>query len=166
MCRRLISVIVISLIFQPYFSEAQHNENCAKAAKVESERSEKADISPRVVGGGQADYAPWQIFMSAQLKSKDIKTEGDIGEGDWCGGSIISKRYILTATHCVEKAINLKVYNIYVLAGELNRCKVKNFLGKLLKAEELHVHPDYSRGHIRRELGINNDIAIIKVILC
>ena len=69
------------------------------------------------LGAENADYAPWQLFLLAQLKNKEIKTEDDVEMNAFYGCVIISKGYILTATHCVNNFINLKKFNAFVLPG-------------------------------------------------
>ena len=75
----------------------------------------------RIVGGNHGAYAPYQVFFVYMLnKSKHIS---------WCGGTILNKRFILTAKHCVyndyyKTEINPKTAMIKVVVGEVNWCKV------------------------------------------
>jgi len=81
---------------------------------------------------------PWQVVLS-------------LNEGQGlCGGSIISKKEILTAAHCVD---NKNVQKMSVMVGDHNR-------GRPDGEEKFTVcskvqHPDYSRR------TINNDFAIL-----
>ena len=75
----------------------------------------------RIVGGNHGAYAPYQVFFVYMLnKSKHIS---------WCGGTILNKRFILTAKHCVynghyKTEVNPKTAMIKVFVGEVNWCKV------------------------------------------
>ena len=75
----------------------------------------------RIVGGNHGAYAPYQVFFVYMLnKSKHIS---------WCGGTILNKRFILTAKHCVynghyKTEVNPKTAMIKVFVGEVNWCRV------------------------------------------
>lgn len=53
----------------------------------------KRVFQPRVVGGNYAasKQFPYQVGLSTQKGGKFF----------WCGGSVISDEYVLTAAHCV-----------------------------------------------------------------
>merc|ERR1712243_97920 len=98
----------------------------------------------RIVGGKEvkqdAKY-PYQIWVQ--------------GMGA-CGGSIINKRYILSAAHCFgkvgQKNINLTDDN-YVMVGSNDMMGMD---GQFFMIEKIIMHPGYNA-----ELG--NDVALIKV---
>merc|ERR1712025_1552954 len=98
----------------------------------------------RIVGGKEvkqdAKY-PYQIWVQ--------------GMGA-CGGSIINKRYILSAAHCFGKVgqSNIKVTdNNYVMLGSNDMMGMD---GQFLMIEKIIMHPGYNA-----ELG--NDVALIKL---
>ena len=66
----------------------------------------------RVYDGQEANAViPYQVRM--------IVGNGDKNRGPWlCGGTIISRKHVLTARHCIEEA---KAKYIKLTAGRFNR---------------------------------------------
>lgn len=52
-------------------------------------------ISPRIIGGQEATphAYPYQVGIYVTYS----------GRTDFCGGSLVSKNYVLTAAHCAQK---------------------------------------------------------------
>ena len=83
---------------------------------------------------------PWLVY----LKIRD----------SWCGGSIIGRRTILTAGHCVYKPRDpIYDFEVRVYVGVHN---VARGLNSPLKVKEIVVHPKY-------EKRFDYDIAILKL---
>ncbi|XP_066594933.1 transmembrane protease serine 9-like [Prorops nasuta] len=93
----------------------------------------------RIVGGHDAPEGkfPYQISLKY------------LGRHN-CGGSILNKRYILTAAHCV-KGLNKDLLTVVVGITELNKH------GDEYKVESYLAHPDYD------SYKFVNDIGIIKL---
>lgn len=53
------------------------------------------NIRPRIVGGQEAvpHAYPYQVGIYVTF----------VGKKDFCGGSLVSPNYVLTAAHCVDK---------------------------------------------------------------
>ncbi|OWR49200.1 putative serine-type enodpeptidase [Danaus plexippus plexippus] len=96
--------------------------------------------SPRIVGGENAPVgsAPHQ----ASLRS--------IFGSHFCGGSIISKRWILTAAHCT---VGQSTFTIKVVVGTNSLTSG----GEKYSVEKIIVHEDYDGGEII------NDVSVVKV---
>lgn len=95
----------------------------------------KGDVNPYIVGGHDAteEYS----FMVALLD----------GGQQFCGGSLISPEWVLTAAHCVEgqdpSAVSLRIGSADRTSG-----------GEEAQAADITIHPDYNGTH---------DIALIKL---
>merc|ERR1712127_222884 len=109
----------------------------------------------RIVGGQEVSpkhKLPYQVLFSPC--SKDGACYG-------CGATILNKRYILTAAHCLydgsNKAITLKNGGKFrVMAGLHNKCKDEV---KMLSVSVVHQHPKWNMD----SADIDYDTAILKL---
>ena len=114
---------------------------------------------PRIVGDAvNATYAPFQVRL--------IYVDEAMDDMSYCGGTIISQRFVLTASHCLNKP--LTEFDLVVVFGSLNYCTVMKAVRKNPKgpwknavlAEKLYPHPEYTTNFNKEP---ENDIAIIKL---
>ena len=160
-------LIVLSITVQQVTSDML---SCA-AAKDDAVGGARKSIVSRVVGGRNATFAPYQIFFAWTFKS----------EMSGCGGTILNKRFILTAAHCVddnqgknEVLDPKKGALIKVIVGELNWCKaiglnITNDLFTDLSlaapvftqkfenvkdVSEVHMHPVSNGNYLLNDFGI------------
>ena len=115
----------ISIIVHQVFSTGLESEQlrcaAAKDGTIEAGKGiASRSVASRVTGGRDATYAPYQVIYQWTLKSNLSR----IGS---CGGTILNKRFILTAAHCVDENGSFfdakKTAVIKVVVGELNWCK-------------------------------------------
>jgi secreted trypsin-like serine protease len=102
-------------------------------------------IQTRIVNGyNQAiTGAPWQVALI------DVRGGTNWG-GQFCGGSIISAYWVVTAAHCVDVASRS---NYRILAGSAT---LGSGMSSLTVAEVI-VHPSYN------EVNARNDIALLRL---
>lgn len=116
------------------------------ALAVSSVQSVPANGVERIVGGKNAAEAqfPYQI----SLRNDSVH---------WCGGSILSENYILTAAHCVTREsgsggyVLEPVHRLSIQAGSNDRFRG----GTILPVAEIIVHEDYGE--------FLNDIALLRL---
>ena len=148
------ALYLVILTFQTSYCDDYNHQMCATTEAM-------SNPVPRIVGDAvNATYAPFQVRL--------IYVDEAMDDMYYCGGTIISRRFVLTAGHCLE--YTLKQVHVVVVFGSLNWCTVLEAVKLSLKenpkgpwknavlAEKLYKHPDYAS-----EKGMKNDIAIIKV---
>jgi len=136
--RRRIALLLALSCAAPAWAQAPQRD----ASTLLAERD-----NSRIVGGVPAREGdwPWQVFVFN-------------GEG-LCGGSIIAKRWILTAAHCVfdQKGTLVKPDRFRILEGTQDVDKAGIKRGHLLGVARVIPHEDY-RGPTHE-----NDIALLQL---
>ncbi|MFK7892975.1 MAG: trypsin-like serine protease [Granulosicoccus sp.] len=94
-----------------------------------SESGNDLTLSPRVVNGTQVtdNSYPWMVALL------------DSSGSQVCGGSVIAKRWVLTAAHCVEGA---SASQLSTLTGRQNLLASG---GEEINVSRIIIHPDYRR---------------------
>merc|ERR1712126_753897 len=103
--------------------------------------------SNRIVGGKEVNpkgKLPYQVLF------RPCNSEGRCG---LCGGTIVNKRFVITAAHCYNSMFT----KMEVIVGEHNECDGVNEGGKLIKVRKMTMHPDYN------SRTIDNDIAVLEL---
>ncbi|XP_067407694.1 plasma kallikrein isoform X1 [Emydura macquarii macquarii] len=107
---------------------------------------QQSKLNRRVVGGTVSSPGewPWQVSLQVKLSTKT----------HFCGGSIISNQWILTAAHCIDNFESPDVW--YVYAGILKLSEI-NKDTPFFKVQKIIIHPQY----VIAETGY--DIALMKL---
>ncbi|KAJ2311648.1 hypothetical protein IWW54_002524 [Coemansia sp. RSA 2705] len=99
------------------------------------------NLLPRIMGGSQADYNKYPFIV--YLYNQADKT--------FCGGSIISDVWILTAAHCIKSASSS---DITVFVGQ---AEYALDMSKGSKVAEVNNHPQYD------DSTMENDISLLRL---
>nr|AYV99586.1 venom polypeptide [Dolopus genitalis] len=90
----------------------------------------------RIIGGENGDISDFPYQLSLRIAGRHN-----------CGASVISKRWVLTAAHCLEKILAI---DITLRAGST----FSNTGGKIIPADKLFMHPDYNSRWSDYDVGL------------
>jgi len=128
--------------------EEQENNGNEENNDVQCGRSVLSK-SARIVGGVVTDGAgvyPWQVYIKMLDRSQQYQIS-------YCGGSIINKRWIVTAAHCTSEGMTAK--RLRIVLGEYDTSK-KDSTEKEYAVSKVVNHPQYNTNSLK------NDISLLK----
>ena len=99
----------------------------------------------QIVGGNVADSHSWPWQASIRYNGRHV-----------CGGSVISKRHIITASHCFAVTSDPKFFSVYV--GKQKELESEPDTEQILPVEIIIKHPRYAQAS-----KYDSDIAIVRV---
>ncbi|KAM3869152.1 coagulation factor IXb [Diretmus argenteus] len=106
------------------------------------------NVDQRIVGGSDAvaGEIPWQVTLMDKIKQESF-----------CGGSLLSEVWVITAAHCLTPA-NVVATGFFVRVGELDLYRKEGTERDHLVAEQF-IHPHYDD----KKSQYNHDIALLKL---
>ena len=143
--RRLLPLSVIALLLGAAACSAPPVGN----TESRSEKTVQHDL--QIFKGKNAKHEdfPWQVSIGSTAR------DGDAFERHFCGGSLISDRWVLTAAHCLED-FPIKTLRVVHGATDLRRADG----AETRKVVNVCFHPDYI-GNPEENDG--NDIALLRL---
>ncbi len=101
----------------------------------------------RIVGGEKVVEYSWPMMVSLRFPSEN---------NHWCGGTILSKSYILTAAHCLSGFVENLLEALSISVGMTNLTDIKQIRRSV---DHIYIHPNY----IGAEDGGRHDIALVHI---
>ncbi|CAF1330072.1 unnamed protein product [Adineta steineri] len=135
-------VLFTTCILLTQYSVQGYIYSCNTTAPCGCSQNE-VNINSRIVGGEIAASHSWAWAVSLRVSSI----------GHFCGGTIISPHYILTAAHCLER-ISLSRIDVTAAVGTDTLYDTE---GQRVLASKIYMHPRWNT--VTKE----NDIAILKL---
>ncbi|ASA55507.1 S1 family peptidase [Vibrio gazogenes] len=115
-------------------------------------------FAPRIINGTTATLGDWPFMTAIVAKGRSASN------GQFCGGSFIGERYVLTASHCVEgKSAN----ELDVIIG-INDLNNESTEGQRVSVQSIYMHEDYNSSTITNDIAIlelSNTVTAIPVVL-
>ena len=108
------------------------------------------NVSPRIIRGQEVSHVsryPWMVFIKTMLQ-RGIQ----FGTGA-CTGSVINDRFILTAAHCLQEDLGVRMLSVNVFIGK--HCKKEGFgLNEALPIKKYMIHERYRSAESFYDIGL------------
>lgn len=109
------------------------------------------DAQPHIVNGSGATIqdAPWQVALMKSEASADASSE------QFCGGSVLSATWVVTAAHCVDTVRNPD--EMWILAGTATLPPKRDPSVTRYAVDAILINPSW------QEAQSNNDVALLRL---
>ena len=101
--------------------------------------------TPRIIGGVPADFGEYPFMVALLLESR----EGTDFDKQYCGGSLIASRWVLTAAHCVDFLDGPEEVTVAVARTNLDSTE-----GQRIAVREFYIHPDWDPSIISPDVAL------------
>ncbi|WP_391089892.1 trypsin-like serine protease [Vibrio sp. NH-UV-68] len=106
-----------------------------------------SQVTPYIIDGTPASQSDWPYIAALVKKNQSAY------DGQFCGGSLIKDRYVLTAAHCVDDLVK-EGLDVIVGINNLNNSPNE---GYRVSVKSVIVHPFYNSS------TLDNDIAVLEL---
>jgi secreted trypsin-like serine protease len=115
---------------------------------------EKGAPQPKIVGGSETTISqyPWQ---AALVFSPSVAPGDDAHERQFCGGSLVTSRIVITAAHCV---FGMSPSQIDVVLG---RTTLSSSEGQEIPAQTLSFRSNYNHPPVFSDIPPRNDVGYV-----
>ncbi len=116
------------------------------SSAVMAEPLQELSKVPKILNGAETTISRWPWMVAL------VRPGFSIFNGQFCGGTLISDRWVLTAAHCV---INQNITTVKVLAGHTRLSEAAQ--NDLLSVSQIVIHPAYN------QFTLDSDLALLEL---